>query len=130
MFGAIRGLSEAIRMLSGHVRELINAQRETGPAEERLEALERSRVLWEAEVEALVLKAESSFRSASNAESRARTMERHVEKQLGPFAEESEEEPESVPAGDGAGGEEEWVQPLPVAVEADPKARARRLKFG
>jgi len=97
---------------------------------EQLEGLLLSRAKWEAEIEAQMLKADSALKSASNAESRTRTMQKHIEKFADPFPEEGEEIPEAVSEGNGAGGEEEWVQPVPVAVETDAKKRALKMKFG
>lgn len=130
MRGPFRGLTDAIQSLAAAVRGAEEKWAEGGSALERIEALELSRGTWEAEVEATLLKADGKLKAANNAEARARTMERHVEKQLDPFDREGEEIPETIPEGDGAGGEEEWVQPVPVAVEANPKTRALRMKFG
>jgi len=102
---------------------------ENAPAEARLEALERSRAVWEAELEALVLKAESTLKSANNAESRARTMKRHNEKHADPFDDDGEEVERAVPEGYAPAVPEEELQPLHMGVATDDKARAMMLKF-
>jgi len=103
---------------------------EAGPAIDRLEELERSRTLWEAQIEALILKAESTYKSAANSESRARTMERRNEKNADPFAEDSEEVEGAVPRGYEPASEEEALQPLHLDL-ARPvgKTNALRSKF-
>jgi len=107
-------------------------QREAGPGEARLEDLERSRAKWEAEMEALLIKADSTYKSAANAESRARTMVKAYEKELDPFPEDSEEELEqaAVLPEYARAGEAEGVQPLRVDVASDYKQNALRHKFG
>jgi len=129
VFSTIRGLRESVDRLTAAVQEIADSQSVSGLSEERLADLERTRALWEAEIEALVLKAEGSYKSASNAEARARTMEKHVEKQLDPFGGEGEEIPEAVPAGDVEGGEEDGVPPVYLDVAEDDKTRALRMKF-
>lgn len=121
-------------MVSKGLLDLIEIQKELGGASERLEDLERSRARWEAEMEAMMLKADSTLKSASNAESRSRTMMKHAEKILNPFDDEGEEALEDVGApilpGDAPPGEEVGLRPLRVGVEAvDRKTQALRLKF-
>lgn len=110
--------------------ESLDLQREMGGSEERLEELERSRARWEAEVEAMILKAESTYKSAANAESRGRTMERHAQKLSDPFAEEGDEVQEGIPPEYAPVGESQGVLPLRVDV-AEPSKRelAKRMKF-
>lgn len=99
----------------------------------RIEELELSRAKWEATMEAVVLKADSTLKAANNAESRARTVLRHAEKYT---PEELEPSEEGIPPegydygpGDDSFGEEEGVQQLRLDVETSPKARALRAKF-
>jgi len=101
----------------------------SAPAEARLEELERSRVLWEADVEALLLKADSTLRSANNAEARARTMVRHVDDFIDPFDGDREEVAEAVRPSDVAPSEEEALQPLHLGVAEDDRTRALIAKF-
>lgn len=107
----------------------ISLLRESGPADARLEDLERTRAHWEAEMEAILLKADSTLKSASNAESRSRTMLRHAEKLADPLDYEGEDVEGSLPQSDVQGSEEERLQPLPLGMALTPKEIALRAKF-
>lgn len=96
---------------------------------DRLCLLETEQKRWQAEVEALLLRAEGKLQAASNAEARARTMKKHAEKLTDPFDIEGEEGEEAVPEGYAPRSEEEWVQPLRVGVAPNHKANALRYKF-
>ena len=67
-----RALPAAIHQLSVSVQELASQQRESGPSEERLDELERSRALWEADMEAEFRRADGKYKAAAAAEQRAR----------------------------------------------------------
>lgn len=95
----------------------------------RLEALEISRATWEADVEALVLRAEGQKQAALNAESRSRTMKKSYEEFFDDGAPDSAPEREAVPAGDVDAGEAEGMQPLRVGLETRGKAFALRAKY-
>jgi len=136
MFGLFRAPSEAMTGLTRALldfrplfEEIANAQREKGPPTARLEELERRQAMWEVEMEALVATATGKYEAANNAESRTRTMKRHYEKLVDPFAEEGEEVAAALPASDAPGGEEEGVQPLRVDVAANHKAARLMYKF-
>jgi len=97
---AIRELSEA---LNGSRRALVDVltkelpeatAEELGALRQRLDELERSRALWEAEVEGLLQKAEGERRQARSAEERARHSLAKVE-----AAGSSEPSPEDLPPG-------------------------------
>ena len=122
-------LSEALLEVGRTLELAIEVQREAGPADERLEELERSRAHWEAQMEALILKADSTLKSASNAESRSRTMVRHAEKLVDPFSEEGDEVPETAPRGDDPRIEAEELLPVPVGLATNNKAEAMRAKW-
>ena len=139
MFRAFRELSEGVKGMAAALEALHAAQAEdlelrraSGDMEDRLSALETSRAMWEAEVEADFLKAESSRQAAMNAESRTRTMKRSYEKYADPFDEDVEE---TVTANRGVipqpyveNGEAEGVPPVHMGVE-DPKQALMRAKF-
>ena len=139
MFKAFRAVSEAIRgvtvaldRLQRTQAEQLELQRDAGNMEERLGALESSRAMWEAEVEAEFLKAESSRQAAANAESRTRTMKRAYERNNPALF---EDEPEEVPQNRGVlpefhapNGPEEGLQPVHMGVE-DAKQALMRAKF-
>ncbi len=126
----IRELPGVIRRLTAAIQDVATLQREAGPGEHRLEELELSRAKWEAEMEALLIKADSTYKSAANAESRARTMVKAYEKELDPFPENSEEiEEADVLPGHARAGEVEEVQPLHLGLAANNKAHALRAKW-
>ena len=120
----------AVLLAAKSLEDLIALQAEMGGADDRLEELERNRAHWEAQMEALILKADSTLKSASNAESRSRTMLRHAEKLSDPLDLEGEEVEEAVRPRDAQGGEEEGLQPLHLDVALSPKEIALRHKFG
>lgn len=141
MFQAFRALPEAVRSVTialEHVdqslRDYLTLQEQAGAVLERVEHLERTRSIWEAEIEAGVLKADGKLKAANNAESRARTMERHVEKHLDPFDEDGEEGAlqeqgqGQLSELDVEAGNEQGVLPVPVGLEG-PKSNAINRKF-
>lgn len=141
VFQEIRALREAAEKaaytagkLTGAVLTLVELHKLNGPSEARLEDLERTRAHWEAEMEAMVLKADSTHRSAQNAESRARTMQKNYEKHFDPFdpdsVEDEDERGRGTRAVNGESGEEEGLLPLPMDLERNPKAYAVRAKWG
>jgi len=115
------------------IQGLAELHRQTGPAEARLEELERTRAHWEAEMEARILKADSTLKSAANAESRARSLKRSYEKLADPFDVDGEdhlpEERQEFPEGNVEAGETHGVLPLHVDLETNNKTRALRAKF-
>ena len=122
----------ALERLQRSQAEDLELRRSSGDTEERLSALELSRALWEADVEAEFKKAESSRQAAMNAESRTRTMKRSYEKYADPFL---EDEPEEVVTNRGIipqpyaeNGEEEGVPPVHMGLES-PKQAILRAKF-
>ena len=139
MFRAFRELSEGVRGMVAALEGLQRSQaedlelrRSSGDVEDRLSALETSRAMWEAEVEAEFMKAESSRQAAANAESRTRTMKRAYERNADPFL---DDEPEEVVANRGVlpqqyveNGEAEGLPPVHMGVES-PKQAILRAKF-
>jgi len=128
----IRALPAAIHRLTAAVQHAGESAREAAPFEARIDQLERTLAVWEAKMEAELLKADSTYKSAANAESRARTMQRNYEKLVDPFNLESETERDTLSEGDGARGEGEGVLPLRMDMEEpayDPKQQALRAKF-
>ena len=65
--------------LTHELNQLVVAHRELGPAVERVEALELSRVRWEAECEGMLLKADGKHNAAKAAEMRERQLKRSYE---------------------------------------------------
>ena len=139
MFRLIRDLSEAVQSLASSARHLtdllpqmIQAYAVTEPLEERLAELERGRQLWEARVEAELLRADSKFKAARSSEERTRTMAAHAE-----ALSSSDDGEEGIPPEyrellrlNGEASEEVAVQPVSASVAPTPKARALQAKFG
>ena len=129
----LEAIANALQAISENLKAGLDLMVPDRASGNRLEALELSRAKWEAEIDARLLKADSTLRSASNAESRARTMEKHVEKLTGegppdgppPIPPESIE----IHGGDGHPVETSEVQPVSVGVEESPKNQRLRAKF-
>ena len=75
-----RPLIESVEGLAVTLRGVAEIQREHGPATDRLDALELSRVRWEAECEGLLLKADGKLKAAAAAESRERQLKKSWER--------------------------------------------------
>jgi len=134
LIAALQGIKSALRDLCVVVSHLAAAQKEAGPAMDRLEALELSRHQWEAMCEGLLQKAEGKHRAANNAEARERANKKSYEHLLDPLAEDGVE-PEtaagdSVLPDDAPVSEEERLHSLRLDVAPNPKAFAQRAKFG
>jgi len=134
MFKTFRAVSEALDTLSVELRRSTDARKGSGDLAERIEGLELSRAKWEAEIEALLLKAGGKLQASNNAESRARTMKRNYEDF---FADGDVDIPEAVeaerlalPPGDAQGSEANGLLALPVGVETDGRSARIRAKFG
>jgi len=125
-----RRLVDAVEKVAASSSEAARKQTETGPLLERLNDLEMTRAKWEAEVEAILLRAEGKLQAANNSEARERTMKKHREKHLDPFDLEGAEEPQAIPSGDAPGSEVQGLQPLRLDLEKiDGKQQALRAKF-
>jgi len=73
LLAALQSLSHAIRTLVDIYGADVETRALEGNSEARLASLELSRLKWQGEMEALVVDAKGKFRSANNAEARART---------------------------------------------------------
>jgi len=80
MFKTMNRLSQACECLTSSVEALRDMyatahdfKAQSGNVEARVEELERSRMLWEAQLEGEVAKAKAEYRKASSAEKRAQT---------------------------------------------------------
>ena len=105
---------------------LAKAQREHAPSEERLDDLERSRSIWEAECEAELLKATSKYKAAAAAEQRMRK----INEKTDPFDEEGEEVTEGIPPEYVGASEANEMLPLREDLGLlSPKELALRMKF-
>lgn len=135
LLDGIHGVREELSGLRSDLSALLEALG-ASPAglegvEDRLEDLERSRALWEAEVEGVLLQAENKFKAARSSEERTRRLAESAE-----FDEDGLDElPERIQElyrRDEAGGPEEGVQPVPEGMEPPPSPQewAVRAKAG
>ena len=136
LFPGFRRLLASIEALTLTLSDLVNIQRELGPAADRLDALELSRHHFEAEMQAAVLKAESQYKAAASSEQRERQLKKANERFTDPFSDEGAAPAEghnptdvAVPADVGAGSPE-GVPPLRMVLAANNKAHAVKTKWG
>ena len=128
-----RRLFEAIQALTDSLTALTDVQRQLGPALDRLEALERSRIHFEADVEGMLLKADGKLKAATSAEQRERQLKKANDKLTDPFSPDGEAEPENpawVRPNHVAGGEGQGVPPVRLALATNNKAHAVKTKWG
>ena len=126
--GVIREISrlpDAIHRLTATVQAFVQLERDTGSTDERLEELERSRALWEAEMEAMVMRVESRYKAAAAAEGRARKLSDKIDL----FDQDREEVETPVPGNDASPSEEEEVHPMYLGLAPNSKAYALRAKY-
>jgi len=134
LLDALEGIRGELAFLAGELTRLCDAQKEAGPAKERLEVIEHWRHQFEAECEGLLMKAEGKLRAANNAEARERQVRKSYEHLIDPLAEVGDE-PETPARGavledDAETSDKDIVYPLPVDVASDNKAVAKRAKWG
>jgi len=132
IFQGFRRLVEAIQALASALDSLARIQRELGPALDRLEGLERSRIHFEAECEGMLLKADGKLKAAASAEQRERQLKKANDRLADPFREDGEEgtEPAPIQPDYVTAGEAPRVPPLHLDVATNNKAHAVRAKFG
>jgi len=125
-----RRATDALERIAAGLSGSLRAIQANEPSMERLMELERSRGLWEAEVEGILAKAEGKLKAAANAEARTRTMVKSYENELDPFDDEGGEIEARVQEDDAEVSYQEEVLPLHpgMAVESK-KAYATRMKF-
>jgi len=130
----MQGLKNELRGVCIALQDLTEVQRSIAPAAARLDALERERNMFEAEIQGLLLKAEGKLRAATNAEARERANKKSYEHLIDPL-DEVGVQPET--AGrhpdiidDAPPSEAERVQALRLDVAPTNKTLAQRAKFG
>jgi len=126
IFKEISRLPDALHRLSSTLQAVAESQREHAPSLERLDELERTQAIWEAEMDARMMKADSKYKAAANAESRTR---KQLEK-LDPFDDQSDEVQEGIPPEYALASEAEGM--LDVRMDVAPlnsKVLATRMKF-
>ena len=119
----------SIQAVALALESIADSQNKAGPAMDRLEALEMSRVRHEAELEGLLMKAEGKLKASNNAEARARSMVKHYESFTDSFDADSAEVETPVRDRHADAGPAEAVQPVHLGVEETNKTRALRAKF-
>jgi len=128
-----RRVADALERLAATQAQAVRSQPAEGrlsELEELVRELEHDRSRWEAEMEAVLMKAEGKLHATLNAESRTRTMKKSYEKHLDPFDLDRDEVEAPVPAGDVPPGQEEEVYDVPVGVAPlNSKAKAVRAKW-
>lgn len=130
IFRDFRRATDAIERLAAGISAAQRERMDTAPLLERLVFLENGRAMWEAEVEALLMKAEGKLKAAANSEARERTMQRNREADIDPFNLDGDEVEETVSLGYAPAGEEEGVPAVRLDVAPTYKEIALRRKFG
>jgi len=124
---------EALQALTEALTALTEVQRQLGPALDRLEALERSRIHFEADVEGMLLKADGKLKAATSAEQRERQLKKSNDRHADTFGEDGEAQPDHgayVLTDHAERGETERVPPMHLALATNDKAHAMRSKWG
>ncbi len=119
--------------MATHLQALLAAWSTQGSLDSRLEALEGSRSMWEAEMDARELSVESRFKASRSSEERARTMVNHARTLAGDENGEAGGQLEAISEllrPDVEPGGAAPVPDVPEVVAFDPKAVARRHKWG
>ena len=143
MFKNLRGISVALQALVDVLAALLRHHEEAGDVLARVEELERSRALWEARMEAELVKLGAKEKAIRASEQRAHAKLQRIEElesaNAGAGAEDgadlSEEEWERLQmaelrAGNGAAGDEQGMLPLHDGVgRRAERARAAQLKW-
>jgi len=76
LLAAVEGGQKALEDVRGVLLHASERVADAAALQERIEDLELSRAKWEAELEGLVLKAESTLKASNNSEARTRTMKK------------------------------------------------------
>lgn len=124
-----RRAADAIERVAATLMAAANRHEDTAALTARLDELERERTMWQADVEALLMKAEGKLKAAANAEARERTMQKRAD-DIDPFSDPGEEIQAPIQESDAALGYPEEVLPLRMDVAPESKkASALRYKF-
>jgi len=132
IFRTFSRLLEAILRLADAIQALARVQGSAAPAMERLDALELSRHMFEAEVAGVLLEAKGKLRAASNAEARERQMRKSYEADFDSVPEDGNAGPEASPIlpDNVEASEAERLSALRVDVAPTNKTAALAHKFG
>lgn len=133
IFQRLRRFLDALEDLTSALQGLATVQRDLGPAIDRLEALERARIHFEADCEGMLLKADGKLKAAASAEARERQLKKANERLADPFPENGDDEtPEAAVLPDNAApSKADRLLGMRMAMAStNPKAAALNHKFG
>jgi len=126
VFRNFRRIADALERLASTATEM----RENAPALERLDALELSRAQFEADIEGVLMKADSKLKAAANAEARERHQRgKRDQDEFNAVDGVGEEGAPPAPFGDAEAREAERVPPMYLGVAPTRKEIALRAKF-
>jgi len=121
-----RRIADALERLASSAQQI----RANAPALDRLEALELSRAQFEADIDGVLMKAESRLKAAANAESRERHLrKKNEEAEFDQFDAGRPAREEALPVGDAEDGEAEGMHVLRVGMAPTGKAYALAAKY-
>lgn len=131
----LHGVRSAVLLVNEALRSRTSDVDIEGPLVGRVEALELTRAIWEAEVEGVLLKAQNQYKAAAAADSRARTKQRNDEDIFGESPEDGPRPVEAspvarLPEGDAEAGPENPVPAVRVGLGPDGKDEAQTMKWG
>lgn len=143
MFRSLRGISGALQALVDVLLRLLEHHEAVGGLVTRVEELERSRALWEAEMQAELVKVQAKEKAVRASEQRTHDKLKKIEQleadlaggppEVGELSEEEYErlQMEELRGLNGEGGGGEGLQPMHEGVgrRAAERARARSLKW-
>jgi len=134
LLAAVQGTQKALEDVHNVLLHASERVADAAALSERIDGLELSRAKWEAELEALVLKADSTLKASNNSEARTRTMKKsyaHLiddSESLGTPEIETELQ-RQLQDRDAEFVEAEELQPVRVAVAPSGKILATQWKF-
>jgi len=133
LFQGFRHLLEGIQALTDALKDLTDVQRQLGPSLDRLEALELSRVHFEADVEGMLLKADGKLKAANASESRERQIRKANERLVDTFDPDGDPEPQPgrpVLDVDAESREAQGLPAMRLALAPNNKTHAVNAKWG
>lgn len=128
-----RRTADALERVASTITAATKRHYDSDAMMERLNELERDRTMWEADVEALLMKAEGKLKAAANSEARERHQRQKYEDLIGGFDPEGQgvvqEDGAAVQPGDVEGSETEGMHVMSVGMAPNKKAHALRAKW-
>jgi len=134
LLAGIEDIARSLTAIDLSLTDIIQAQREVGPANDRLDNLERERAQFQAEIEGLLLRADGKLRAANNSEARERQLKKSYEKLVDTVDETGDGQTParriSDSMDDATAGEAEGMPPVHLDVAPSNKTLAQKAKFG